>query len=127
MNNQKQTLSVLRPLLLGLCVGIIACTLLLLLAAWGFSAADLPTGAVTPTAVIAAALSAFLGGLTAAKAAGCRGLLMGGGCGLALFVLILLIGLCRGNVEVGYAVIKLAALTLSGAVGGVLGVNRKRR
>ena len=127
MNNQKQTLSVLRPILLGLCVGVVCCTLLLLLAAWGFRTVDVPLGAVTPVAVIAAALSALLGGFVAAKAAGCRGLLMGGGCGLTLFLLILLIGLIRGNVEVGYAVIKLAALTLSGAIGGVLGVNRKRR
>ena len=126
MNNQK-TLSVVRPLLVGLCVSVVCCTLLLLLAAWGIRTVDVPMGVITPVAVVAAALSALVGGLAAAKVAGCRGLLWGGGCGLALFLLILLIGLIRGNVEVGYAVIKLAALTLSGASGGVLGVNHKRR
>ena len=127
MNSQKQTIPFLRPLLVGLCIGVVSCTLLLLLAALLFRSVDIPTGAVTPIAVTVAAIGTFLAGWVAARVAGSRGLLIGSACGLVLFLTILLIGLIRGNVEVGFAAIKLAALTLSGAIGGVLGVNHKRR
>lgn len=126
MNNQKQTAPILRPILIGLCVGVVSCTLLLLLAAFLFRSVDVPLGASAPVAIAAAALSALVGGWTAARAARSRGLLIGGLCGLLLFLIILLCGLFRGGVNSGYAVVKLAALTLCGAIGGVLGVNRKR-
>jgi len=127
MNKPSQTPPILRPLLIGLCVGAVCCTLLLLAAACLLSSVDLPLDVATPTAVVAAALSSFIGGLTAARTAGSRGLLMGSACGVMLFLVILLCGLCRGGVDGGYAAVKLAALTLAGAGGGVLGVNRKRR
>ena len=127
MNSQKQTAPFLRPLLVGLCIGVVSCTLLLLLAALLFRSVDVPTDAAAPVAVTAAALGALFSGWVAARVAGNRGLLIGCACGLLLFLTILLIGLIRGNVEVGYAAVKLAALTLSGAIGGVLGVNHKRR
>jgi len=127
MNHQKQTAPILRPLLIGLCIGVVACTLLLLLAALLFRSVDVPPDAAAPVAVSAAAISAFLSGLIAARVAGSRGLLTGGACGLLLFLVLLLLGLARGGVDSGYAVVKLAALTLAGAIGGVLGVNRKRR
>ncbi len=127
MNQQPRTTPILRPLLFGLCVGVVCCTLLLLAAACLLKSVDVPPGATAPIAVAAAAVSAFAGGWTTARTAHSRGLLMGGACGLLLFLIILLCGLCRGGVDSGYAAIKLAVLTLSGAIGGVLGVNQKRR
>ena len=126
MNKPSQTPPILRPLLVGLCVGAVCCTLLLLAAACLLRSVDLPLGVAIPTAVVAAAISAFVGGFATARTAGSHGLLMGSACGVMLFLIILLCGLCRGGVEGGYAAIKLAALTLAGAIGGVLGVNRKR-
>lgn len=127
MNKQKATVPLLRPLLVGLCVGVVSCTLLLLGVAALFCRVDLPPGIVTPAAVIAATVGALLGGWGAARIAGRRGWLMGCLCGGLLFLILLLWGLSRGGVEGGYAAIKWAAMTLGGAIGGVLGVNRKRR
>ncbi len=116
----------LRPLLIGLAVGIIAGVAMLLLAAALVKSVDVPRAAITPLAVGAASVGAFFGGLAAALAARRRGLVFGALCGVLLFLLILAAGIFRlGGVGGGYALIKLAALTVAGAVGGVLGVNRR--
>lgn len=127
MNKQKSTTPILRPLLIGLCVGVVSCTLLLLAAAYLLKSVDMPLGVATPIAITAASVSALLGGWATARCSGSRGLLMGSACGALLFLIVLLWGLCRGGVDGGQTAIKLAALTAAGAIGGVLGVNRKKR
>lgn len=121
-------LAALRPLGLGLCVGALCCTLLLLLAALLMNTADIPHSAVAPLAVCAAGFGAFAAGLTATLISRKRGLLTGAACGILLYLVLLLSGLVRdGGVDGVYALIKAAVLTVCGAVGGILGVNRKRR
>lgn len=117
----------LRPLLVGLCVGVIAGTLLLLVAALVLKSVSLPASTIRPMAVTAAGVGAFAAGLAAAITAKERGLLTGAVCGALLYLLLLLIGLVRlGGADTGYAFIKWAVLTVCGAVGGLVGVNRKR-
>ncbi len=117
----------LRPLLVGLCVGVLCCTLLLLLMALLIRSVDVPRAAITPLAVTAAAVGAFLAGLTAALTARKNGLLLGALCGLALFLLVLIAGAARSaGVSGSYALVKAAVLTVAGAIGGVLGVNRRK-
>jgi putative membrane protein (TIGR04086 family) len=118
----------LRPALVGVSVGIIGCVGLLMLMAMVVQSADVPRAAILPLAIAAAAIGAFLAGLTAAAMAGQKGLLMGAACGLALWLLILLAGVARYTGVSGMsALIKLAALVLCGGIGGVLGVNMRKR
>lgn len=118
----------LRPLLIGVAVGVIACIALLLLMAAVVRSVDVPSRATMPMAVAAAAGGAFLSGLTAAHLAGRRGLLFGALCGAMLFLLILIAGFVRySGVSGGFTAVKLLVLTAAGAVGGVLGVGRKKR
>ena len=118
----------LRPALVGVSVGIIGCVGLLMLMAMVVQSADVPRAAILPLAIAAAAIGAFLAGLTAAAMAGQKGLLMGAACGLALWLLILLAGVARyTGVSGTSALIKLAALVLCGGIGGVLGVNMRKR
>lgn len=118
-----------RPVLIGLAVGVIVCILLLMLMAAAVQSVDVPRRATTPLAVAAGAAGAFAAGLTAAAITGRRGLPVGAVCGLTLFLLILIAGFVRySGVGSGYAFIKLAALLVSGSVGGALGMNlRKKR
>ena len=132
MNAQQPTRSVLqqwvRPLLIGLCTGVLCCTLLLLLAALAIRSVDVPRAAVTPIALAAAGISALVAGLAAALAAGRRGLVTGLICGVLLALLLLIAGSARsGSIDPGYTTLRTAILTVAGAIGGVLGVNRKRR
>ena len=118
----------LRPLGLGLCVGVVVGTLILLLTALVFRSVEIPHAAATPLAVTAAAVGAFGAGLTAALTARCRGLAVGALCGAGLFLILLTAGLIRnGDLDPGFALAKAAVLTLSGGIGGVLGVGRKHR
>ena len=118
----------LRPIGVGLCVGVIVGTLMLLLLALLFRSVELPRGAATPLAVTAAAVGAFGAGLTAALTARCRGLALGTLCGVGLFLILLIVGLIRnGDLSPGFALVKAATLTLSGGVGGIVGVGRKHR
>ncbi len=118
----------LRPLLIGVAVGILCCTLLLLLMAALIQRVDVPRGAALPLAVGAAAVGAFAAGLTAALVSGQRGLALGAVSGFMLFLLVLLAGLARyAAVDGPTALLKAVALVVAGAIGGVLGVNRRRR
>lgn len=118
----------LRPMLVGLAVGLIGCVGSLMLAALLVQTVDVPRAAILPLAIAAAAIGAFLAGLTAAAVSGQRGLLFGAVCGLLLWLLILLAGVARyTGVSGGNTLIKLAALVLAGGVGGVLGVNMRKR
>lgn len=116
----------LRPVLIGCCVGVLTATLLLLLMALLIRSVDIPRAAITPMAYAAAGAGAFAAGLTAALIARKNGLLLGICCGLVLFLILLLAGVARpGGISGSLAAIKLAVLTLTGALGGVLGVNRR--
>ena len=118
----------LRPVLVGVAVGLIGCVGCLMLAALLVRSVDVPRAAILPLAIAAAAIGAFLAGLTAAVVAGQRGLLLGAVCGLLLWLVILLAGVARyTGVSGGTALIKLAALVLAGGIGGVLGVNMRKR
>lgn len=118
----------LTPLLIGLCVGVVVGTLLLLGAALLLQSAQLPAGALSPLALTAAGIGALAGGCAAALAAKERGLLIGAVCGTLLYLLLLIAGWARlGGADAGYACLKWAVLTVCGAVGGLIGVNRKRR
>lgn len=115
-----------RPLLVGLCVGVISCTLLLLLMALAIGSVDIPRRLVLPLAIAAGAVAAFLAGLVAARLSGKNGLLLGLTCGLLLFLLILIAGFVRyTGVDTGVSAVKLAVLLVAGGVGGVLGVNKR--
>lgn len=117
----------IRPLAVGLAVGVICTVVLLLLMAALIRSVDIPHMAVTPMAVAAAGIGAFTAGLTAAAVAGQRGLICGLLCGVILFLIILLAGFIRyAGVSGGFAMIKLAVLTVAGGLGGILGVGRRK-
>lgn len=118
-----------RPIAWGLLFGTLVCALLLLVIAAIMTAQDVPQGLVTPLAMVAAAGGSFFGGLISARIAKENGLLIGALCGLLLYVLIAFTGaLFFRDAQGQYTLIKLLILTACGAVGGVIGVNlRKKR
>ncbi len=119
---------VVRPLLWGVLVGVVSCLLVLLLMAAVLAAGDIARSAITPLAVSAAVFAALVGGFLTARLRGENGWLFGAACGLILYVLVMLTGLVMTHqLKGGYAFLKLALMVLAGAVGGVLGVNRRRR
>ncbi len=119
---------ILRPLGMGLGIGVIVCAIVLLIAAAIMTTGILPASAVTPVALAAAAIGAFISGFVAARLSRERGLLYGAGVGLLLFLLITIAGMLSLQELRGTMMLLRAALTIGfGALGGVLGVNVKTR
>lgn len=90
---------------------------------------NLPQGsllAVLTTVIVC--LAVFLGGLTASLFTKEKGVLFGGACGLFFVCCIALVSLVmfEGSFSVSGGA-RLAAIFLSACIGGILGVNRKRK
>ena len=119
----------LRPVIIGAVVGALCCTLLLAVMAAIVASQDIPKAAITPMAIVAAAAGAFFGGFAAARIAKEKGLLIGGACGLLLFILVALAGFAfLKEIRGAYILVKLAVMLVLSALGCVIGVNlRKRR
>lgn len=119
---------ILGPLAVGTGLGVAVCAIILLIAAAIMTTGVLPGTAVTPVALAAVAIGAFIGGLAAARWSRERGLLYGAGVGLLLFLLITIVGIAVMQELSGTMVMLKAVLTIgAGALGGVLGVNVKNR
>ncbi len=119
---------ILRPLGIGVGVGILICAVILLIAAAVMTTGILPMGAVTPVSLAAAAIGAFFGGFVAARLSRERGLLYGAGVGLVLFLLVSCLGIAVLQELRGMMMLLKAALMIGvGALGGILGVNVKKR
>ena len=133
MNPRKEDSSVMikrvvRPVVIGTVAGAGCCLLLLLLMAAVMASSDIPKAAVTPMAVAAAAIGAFVSGIIAARISRERGLLLGAVCGLLLYLLVMIAGFAMlREIRGAYAVVKLAVMIGCAAFGGVLGVNMGKR
>ena len=108
---------------------VISGALLAVMAAILASAGTLPKGPVLTVAVTAiVCVGVFLGGLIAALFVGEKGILLGGGIGLLFACLVAIVSLMTAGVEISIGgVARLAAIILSGCIGGILGVNRDRK
>lgn len=115
-----------RPLAIGMLVGAIVSTVLLLIASVVMASYTLPSVATTPLALAAGGIGAVAGGFLTARSAGARGLLLGALCGFLLFLLTAIAGLGIWQELHGVETfIKFVVMTVGGAVGGLLG--RRRR
>lgn len=99
----------------------------LLLFSFVLSKKDLPLGFINHFTSFLIALASFSAGYIAAKNIKQRGMAVGAGCGIVIFVITALISFLN-SFEIGLlAAIKLAVSAVSGAIGGILGVNTKRK
>ena len=127
MKDNQRMARFVRPILAGVAVGALTCTVLMLVLAGILAAKDIPQGAIAPLSVAVAAVGSLLGGFIAAKLAGERGWLVGLVCGILLYAVVLLAGgfaLLRHTANMEWLV-RLAALPGSAMLGGVLGVFKR--
>ena len=83
--------------------------------------------AVVPITVAAVLAGSFVGGYVSARLNRSLGLLIGAVCGAVIFLAFLGIGSMSGGSVSMVTLLRLGLDILSGAVGGVIGVNKKRR
>ncbi len=118
-------LSVLKPLFFSLCITFLALCLLAGLICFG----PVTEAAADTCILFSTVMSVLPAGFLAARQKDSRGFLMGGLTGL-LYALVAycIAALCFGSMSPGSGFLRLAAIsTASGAIGGIFGVNTRRK
>lgn len=114
--------------IIGLFAGVAVSIVLLLIFAAVMSFTNIPQTFIPIMSVLAAAIGSFIGGIISASFFQKSGMLTGALCGAALSVIVLLSGVFVLNEGIGaVAFTKLIIFICSAAIGGIIGVNRRRR
>lgn len=118
-----------KAVMFGAIGGLVVCTALLLIASFALAQMkSVPGSAVGTITMVFGAFGALAGGYIAVSIARCRGMMYGILTGLVLFLVVVIVGVCSSTESVSIAtVIKGAAMLLSGAIGGIVAVNKKQR
>ena len=117
-----------RALILSTVVTTGASLVLLSAIAFVCRSGSLPRGSVTIITTIAACAAVFLGGFLSTISVREKGLLIGLGAGAVFLICAGAVSVLVFQVELGPASAgKIAEVLLSGAIGGVLGANRKSK
>lgn len=88
---------------------------------------SVPGSAIGTITMVFGAFGALAGGYIAVRIARCRGMMYGILTGLVLFLVVVIVGVCSSSESVTIAtVIKGIAMLLSGAIGGIVAVNKNR-
>lgn len=118
----------MKPVAISVLIGAVCCALALLLMSLIMTVRSVPQMAVDPMASLALALGGFVAGLCCTRIVRENGLVHGALCGAVFTVIVLLAGLAVKDNGFGIpALLKIAFIMLSSMLGGVLGVNTKRR
>ena len=105
--------------------GLLTTTVVLLLFSFVMCKKDVPFVLLNPFSAGLLMLGSFLSGYLAARRIRERGMLVGALCGLIIFFLLMLASF-MSRFDVGLAaLIKLVISLVSGAIGGIIGVNAK--
>lgn len=105
--------------------GIAVMLILMLLFAAALSSFPLPLSVFSPAGLIIGSLGSMAAGFLCSLMSREKGFFFGILCGALLFVILLLIALLVWQQKLGtYTLIKFFTMLLSGAIGGILGVNR---
>lgn len=118
----------IRPITYGILFGGLACFILLILmsALMGFH--DIPQAVISLFATISFVFGGLVAGYISASCARERGMFLGLCCGGCLFLVLLCAGfMMEGNMFGVQGLTKLASVLMAAALGGIFGVNRRKK
>ena len=117
----------IKPILTGSIISILSTAVLLFIFSLVMTKVDLPFSLVSPISIVILGFSTLLGAFIGAKSFGCKGFFIGLCTSLLVFLTLLLLNLSMEPQGFGsIAIIKAATILISGIVGGVLGVNKRK-
>lgn len=115
-------------LAVGAVIGMLVCVLILWLTAFCIVKSEsVPYNAFAVIGIIAVCIGAFAGGFLTAKIRKSMGMLWGGVCAALIFAVLFCIGLIMGGNISGLSFLRLGLMLIVGALGGVMGVNGKKK
>ncbi len=125
---KKNVLTQYKAVAFSCIAGIVTAFAILTLCAGVMSAVDVPHGAVVPMSILAMVAGCLLAGFLCARIVGSGGLLCGLICASMIFLMAVAAELFVAGGQVGIlALYKYVACASSAMIGGVLGVNRRRK
>lgn len=129
MYKENQRLKVFRAVLIGMLVGLVLCSIMIVVLSLVLvKTGQMPTNAVFVALQAISAVSAFLGSYISVRICKSRGLMVGLLTALAMFAVIFMVGLSMSVEPVSMlSLTKLIAMLCAGAMGGVVSVNKKQR
>jgi len=118
----------IRPIAVSVVLGAAVTIVILLIMSLVISTVGVPQSLINPMAILAISVGGFVAGICCAKIMRERGLLYGALCGAVLTVILLLSSFAISDNGFGLlALIKAMFILFSAMIGGVLGVNQRRR
>lgn len=118
----------LRPITWGVLTGAAACILLLLISAFIMGIRDIPQAAVSIIATFSFILGGFVAGYVSAALSREKGMILGLCCGGCLFLVLFIASFTIDGSGFGLAALtKLISVLLAAAIGGILGVNKRKK
>ena len=132
MKSVAESQTAFRGSVTSVLVGVVGALLVSLLLLSMFSIVmtirDLPSVVILLLACVSIAGGAFVGGMVAARLIRNRGLLTGAVTGLTFFLILYLTGLImhQAGMDV-WLLVKVAVAMLAGGIGGITGVNMRKR
>lgn len=129
MYKENQRLKVFRAVLIGMLVGLVLCSIMIVVLSLVLvKIGQMPTNSVFVALQAISAVSAFLGSCISVRICKSRGLMVGLLTALAMFAVIFMVGLSMSVEPVSMlSLTKLIAMLCAGAIGGVVSVNKKQR
>lgn len=126
MSDKKLTIkAVLTGTLIALLISVI---LLCIMSAIVITSGLLPEGLTNIVTIIFLGMGIFCGGFVASRITKSAGLVVGLITGISTFLLVTVIGLTKSSDSVTYlTLVRLAASLITGALGGVIGVNKREK
>lgn len=121
--------SFVKEILCGTFLGALVCTMILYIFAFCFvKMGSVPYSALSVVAVVSASIGALCGGFVCIKIRKKQGLLYGSICGTVLFLLITLASFISTRESFSfYSIVKLFFMSLFGAIGGIIAVNKIKK
>ncbi len=125
---QKAGLGFLKPILISIVTGLAVCFFFMLLFAFILSSGSMSTDLSLIFSMAASGFGALTAGLLCAKLFAQKGMLYGAAAGLAMYLVISLVGAAvTGTGFTAVSGIRLAIILLCAAIGGVMGVNIRKK
>ncbi|MEG2174866.1 MAG: TIGR04086 family membrane protein [Oscillospiraceae bacterium] len=108
-------------------IGLLVTMAMLLLFSFMLDRKEIPFSLISPMSVFSLMAGAMAAGFMAARELRVRGMLLGALCGFLIFV-VLLLASCLSAFDMGpQAITKMSISVISGAIGGILGVNFRHK
>ncbi len=129
MSLENNILKSIKAILISTIIGIFISMMVLIVSSFLFvKSKNLPSSVISPFTIATSALGAFISGYISSRIIKSNGLLLGMISGFLMFVIIFVSGLMMFNGEITtLSLVKLTSMLLTGAIGGIAGVNKKSR